>query len=112
MRRLISLTAVLALLSFGACGGGDETTTDTGASGTSGAQDVSPGDGMSAGDFIDASLPDQAAEVETLVIDDPDCQDVNTKPGGQFQVAVAITAAQASPDTPLSEIVADQCGQG
>ena len=109
MRRLISLTAVLALLSFGACGdGGDTAPAET--TGTTGAQDASSGSDLTAKEFIDASIPDQAKEVQDLVDANPDCSGVDTKPGSSFQVGVAINAAQASPNTPLSEIVADQCG--
>ena len=110
MRRLIAPTAVLALLSFGACGGDDETTADSGASGTTGLQNVESDAGLTASEFIDAPIPDQANEVRDLVEANPDCAGVDAKPGSDLQAAVAINAAQASPDTPLAEIVADQCG--
>ena len=111
MPRLISVTAVLALVSFGACGGDDEEPA-TGASGTTGLQDVSSASGLSANEFIDASIPDQLSEVEDAVAADPGCADVQVKPGGDFQVGVSIDAAQAPPDTPLSEIVAARCAGG
>ena len=40
-----------------------------------------------------------------------DCQGVDPKAGGEFQVAVAIDAASAPSDTPLSEIVGGQCSE-
>ena len=112
MRRLLSLTAALALLAFAGCGGDDETTAAAGTSGATGAQDTGSDAGMTAEQFIDASIPDQIREVRDLVDANPDCAAVDPQPGGDFQVAVAINTAQASPDTPLSEIVADQCAKG
>ena len=41
----------------------------------------------------------------------PDCQGIDPKAGGEFQVAVAIDAASAPSDTPLSEIVGGQCSE-
>jgi hypothetical protein len=112
MSRLICLAAALGLLWLGACGGDDATTTETGASGATGAQGASSGSDLTAKQFIDASIPDQIREIKGLAQANPDCAAVDTKPGGQFQVGVAISAAQANPSTPLSEIVADQCGNG
>ena len=107
MRRLVSLIAVLALLALGGCGGDDDATIESGASGATGAQDSSSGDFSSAKEFIDASLPDQIDEVKTIVGITPECEGVN--PNEDFQVGVAINAAQATPDTPMTEIVAAQC---
>jgi hypothetical protein len=41
----------------------------------------------------------------------PECQGVDAKAGGEFQVAVAIDAASASGDTQLSELVGGQCSE-
>ena len=111
MQRLISLTAALTLLALAGCGGDDETTSGEATSGATGTQDESTGDFMSAKEFIDASIPDQIDEVKTIVGITPECEGIDTSPGGEFQVGVAINAAQAAPDTPLAEIVADQCGK-
>lgn len=108
MRPLIALTAALLALSFAACGGDDETTSTTGASGTSGSQGPVNTD-LTASGFIDASIPDQLAAVAQAAKDNPDCADVDTAAGGDFQVSVAIDAASAPSDTPISEIVADNC---
>ena len=110
MRRLISLTAVLGLLALGGCGDDDGDSADPVSSGATGIEEVSTGGGLTAGEFIDASIPEQAEAVEDLVAADPDCAEVNADPGEEFQVGVAITAAQSSPGTPLEEIVAGQCG--
>ena len=107
MRRLLSLITVLGLLAVGGCGGDDEPTTDTGASGATGAGSSSSGGFSTAGKFIDASLPDQIDEVKAIVGITPECEGVN--PNEDFQVGVAINAAQATPSTPMTEIVAAQC---
>jgi hypothetical protein len=108
MRRLLFLLAIVSLLGIAGCGDDDETTPATGTSGPAGS---TSGDFMTAKQFIDASLPDQIEEVETIVGITPECEGVKTNE--DFQVSVSINAAQAagaSPDTPLEDIVADQCG--
>jgi hypothetical protein len=109
MRRPLVLAALVLTLGLAACGGDDETTSTTaGASGPTGAQGVES-EGMSAQEFIDASIPDQLAAVEDAVDANDECASVDTSPGGDFQVSVAIDAASAGPDTELSEIVAENC---
>ena len=110
MRRLISLTAVFGLLAFGGCGGDDEDSADPAGAGATGVEGASTDQSLTASEFIDASIPDQAEAVEDLVDANPDCAAVDAEPGEQFQVGVAITAAQSPPGTPLEEIVAGQCG--
>lgn len=109
MRSLPSLTAILLALTLAACGGSDPTTSSTaGASGTSGAQGPSTAN-MTVSEFVDASIPNQLDAVVQAVKDNSACADADTSPGGDFQVGVAIDAASAPPDTPISEIVADNC---
>ena len=64
---------------------------------------------MTAGEFIDASIPDEVAAVQEAAEAAPGCSGANTDAGSDFQVQVAIDAAQADADTPLSEIVAEAC---
>jgi hypothetical protein len=110
MKPLTVLTALLASLTLFACGGDDETTpTTTGATGATGVQGAVDSEGMTADQFIDASIPDQLAAVEDAVESEPDCQGADTAPGGDLQVSVAIDAASADPDTPLAQIVAENC---
>ncbi len=106
--RCLALPATLAtVLIFAACGGGDDSSTSTtGASGASGAQ----GDtGMTASEFIAASIPDQLEAVQGIVDATPACAGVDDAAGGDFQVNVAIDAASSTPETPIDEIVADNC---
>lgn len=112
MRRLLSLTAVLALIALplAACGDDDEETL-TGATETT---ETTSGSGASggvatAGDYLDASSADQVKAVQDAVAANSDCKGVDTKSRGEFQSLVATDAASAPADTPLSEIVSGQC---
>jgi hypothetical protein len=110
MRRLIPLATVLLALGFAACGGDDETsssstTTPAGATGTQG----TGGGEMTASEFIAASIPDEIDAVTQAAEANPDCASADTSAGSDFQVAVAIDAASADPDTPISEVVAQNC---
>ncbi len=109
MRSPIPIAIALIALTLAACGD-DETTSSTiaGASGASGAQGAAVAD-LTAREFIDASIPDQLEAATQAAEDNPECADVDTAAGGDFQVAVAIDAASASAGTPISEIVAENC---
>ena len=109
MRLLISLGAVLLALGFAACGGDDETSSTGGATGTTGVQGIPGGAELTASEFLEASIPDQIEAVTQAAEDNPDCAKADTAPGSDFQVSVAIDAASADPDTPIAEIVADNC---
>jgi hypothetical protein len=112
MRRLLAVTAVFVLLSFTACGGDDDEEAATiGATGATGAQGVSAGTDLTAEEYIAASIPDQVEAVKDAVAADSACEGVDAEAGGDFQVDVAIDAASTEPDTPLSEVVADQCAE-
>jgi hypothetical protein len=115
MRRPFAVTAVVVLLSFAACGGDDDEETPTigatGATGATGAQGVAAGTDLTADEYIAASIPDQVEAVQDAVAADSACEGVDAEAGGDFQVDVAINAASAEPDTPLSEVVADQCAE-
>lgn len=129
MPRLTTALLALALMSVSlgltACGGDDDedttsaattATTTSGATGATGADDA---DGGGAGyditseEFVAASLPDQVQAVQDYVADAPDeCGGVDDKPGSDFQVAVAIAAASAEPDTPLPDVILAECEKG
>ena len=127
-RRLAaSLAAALVTVSLGlaACGGDDDddaattsatTSATSGATGATGAGDTT-GTGatydITAQEFVAASLPDQIKAVEDYVADSPDeCGDADTKGGSDFQVAVAIAAASADPETPLADVILQECEHG
>ena len=109
MRRSVPLFLALLALGLAACGGDDETATTTGASGITGAQEPATGTETTAGDFMDASIPDQIQAVQEAADANPECAAADTAAGSDFQVGVAIDAAGVDPQTPLAEIVADNC---
>ena len=121
---LIAAALVAASLALAACGGDDEDTTSapatatttSGATGATGSEDITSGDAtydITAGEFIDASLPDQVKAVQDYVDSAPDeCGGVDAKAGGDFQVAVAISAASADPEEPLPDVILAECEKG
>ena len=111
MRVAAALFPALLALALAAWGGDDETTSSTtGASVKWGARGATGGSSeLTASEFIAASIPDQLDAVQQAVDDNPTCDGVDAAPGGDFQVGVAIDAASANPDTPISQIVADRC---
>jgi hypothetical protein len=111
MRTVLALGAVLMVLGATGCGGGDDTTSTpaAGASGTSGPQGSGSGGGMTAKEFLDASIPDEVAAVQDAADANPDCSATNTDAGSDFQVQVAIDSASADPNTAIAEIVANNC---
>jgi hypothetical protein len=117
VRKALSISLVLAALALGACGGDDDeepaAPATTGATGATGADDTGGASyDVSAGDFIAGSLPDQIKAVEDYVADNPDaCANVDPKPSENFMQGVAIAAASGDPETPVSEIIAQECEQ-
>jgi hypothetical protein len=109
MRTPILLSAVLIAVALASCGGDDETSPTAGASGASGPQGSTADTGMTAREFIDASIPDEVAAVQEAAEANPACAGTNTDAGSDFQVEVAIDVTKAEPDTPISEIIADNC---
>ena len=122
---LLASALAAAVLALAACGGDDDedttsaattATTTSGATGATGA-DAADGSGASyditAEEFIAASLPDQVQAVQDYVADASDeCGGVDDKPGSDFQVAVAIAAASAEPETPLADVILAECEEG
>jgi hypothetical protein len=128
-RRITALLAAALMavgLGLAACGGDDDedttsavttaTTTPTGATGATGAGDTGTGSAsydVTSEEFVAASLPDQVQAVQDYVADAPDeCGGIDAKPGSDFQVAVAIAAASAEPDTPLPDVILAECEKG
>lgn len=111
MRRL-TIVITAAALALSACGGDDDEP-ETGASGptgATGAQGVATSSGIAtAGDYLEASIPEQGEAVQELADAEPACEGVNAKLGGDLQVGVAIAAASAEPATELAGLVASEC---
>ena len=116
MRRAIAGITIAAALALGACGGDDDTTVPTMTAGATGATGAQDGAGatydITAGEFIQASIPDQIKAVQDFVADNPDaCANVDPKPGDNFMQGVAIAAASGDTGAPLSEIITQECEQ-
>ncbi len=110
-RSLPARAATGATLTLAACGGddgGDSTATDSTDATTSTSASAAAGE-MTAGEFMEASLPDEVTAIKQLVAEHPEeCEGISLK-GDTFYEAFAIDAAMASPDTPLSEIIGPSC---
>jgi hypothetical protein len=122
MRRPIlttALIAVLVALALAACGGDDDDdttattpTTPAGATGATGAEDAPEGAAydITAQEYLDASIPDQIEAMKQFVDDNPDeCEGKDAEGGGNFPQGVGIAAATVSPETPMSEVILQEC---
>jgi hypothetical protein len=127
MRRPILTTALIAALvalalALAACGGDDDdettTTTPTTTAGTTGATGATGAEGapegaaydITAQEYLDASIPDQIKAMQEFVEDNPDeCEGQNAEGGGNFPQGVGIAAATVEPDTPMSEVILQEC---
>lgn len=68
---------------------------------------------ITAEEYLAASIPDQIQAMKEFVEDNPDeCAGEDAEGGGNFPQNVGINAAQAAPDTPMSEIILGECGGG
>jgi ABC-type glycerol-3-phosphate transport system substrate-binding protein len=117
VRRAIAAITIVVALALSACGGDDDEettpTTPAGATGATGAEDTKGASyDITAGEFIQASIPDQIKAVQDFVADNPDvCGNVDPKPGDNFMQGVAIAAASGDTETPLSEVITQECEQ-
>jgi hypothetical protein len=106
MKARAALVVLTAALTLPACGDDGTTSTPAGPTGATGAQ--GPAD-TTVEEFLAASSAEQRAMVEGLADANAECAGVDTSPGGELQVDVAVEAQTAAPDTPLSDLVADRC---
>jgi hypothetical protein len=124
MRMPILTTALIAALvalalALAACGGDDDDettpttpTTTAGATGATGAEGAPEGAAydITAQEYLDASIPDQIKAMREFVEDNPDeCEGQNAEGGGNFPQGVGIGAATVEPDTPMSEVILQEC---
>lgn len=103
-RQLAIVSSVLALV---ACG--DDEGSSSGASGASGPHGAGSTAELTAKEFNEAPIPDELEAVEDLAAANPGCAGVDARSEG-FRQRVFIAAVQASAQTPMAEIVAEQCG--
>jgi hypothetical protein len=117
----LSAALVALALALAACGGDDDdettatpTTTAgaTGATGATGAEGAPEGAAydITAQEYLDASIPDQIKAMKEFVEDNPDeCEGQDAEGGGNFPQGVGIAAATVEPDTPMSEVILQEC---
>ena len=99
-----SIALLAGALALAGCGGGDDTTT------ADETQDSSAPE-QTAGQYVDASLPDEIKLVKQLAAANPDaCSGIDAGKES-FIESVSISAATVAPDTPMSEVVADACAE-
>jgi hypothetical protein len=108
MRQLLTVLSLTAALAFAACGDDEEEPATTGATGATGIEGAASGGIATAGEYLEASLPDEVEAIEDTASGESACEGVDFEKGN-FQVGVAISAAQVDPETPFPELVATEC---
>jgi hypothetical protein len=105
--RLCAALAIAAIVIAG-CGGDDDEPADsgtTGAQGASGAQDA--GADITAEEFLLKLLPEKQVAIEAVVATEPDCEGIKVEPS--LVLVISDAASNADPDTPLTELVTEEC---
>jgi len=105
--RSAKLCAVAAGVAFalGGCGGDDEDA-DSGATGAQGASGAESSDIM-AEEFLVKLLPEKELAIEGVVTSEPACEGLKVEPA--LVLVISDAASQASPDTPLTDLVVEEC---
>ena len=107
MRRLLALIVALALAA--GCGGDDEA--DSQADETTGATGAAEIEGapydITVGEFIAELQPQKQEILDAFVADSDTCNGVKVDPG--FVLLVSAAAIDADQDSPLPELVEEQC---
>jgi hypothetical protein len=103
MRRLAPTILAALWLAVGCGGDDDDAAPEAGASGAAGVAPV----GITVGEFIAELRPDKQAILETVVAETPACKGVEVDSG--FVLLVSAQAIDADQQSPLAELVAEQC---
>jgi hypothetical protein len=108
MRRALVLT--LAVAAIAGCGGDDEPAAGDSSAGASGAEGVVDGAAydITVGEFIAELQPDKQEILTDFVADTAACKGVKVDPG--FVLLVSAEAIDAEQETPLADLVEEQCG--
>ncbi len=102
MTRTAAILAAALMLAAG-CGGDDDDPPAEGASGASGV--ASPA--ITVGEFIAELRPDKQTILESIVAETPACKGVEVDSG--FVLLVSAEAIDAGQESPLAELVEEQC---
>ena len=104
----VTLCAVAAALALAGCGGDDDEPADSGGTGAQGASGAEPSTtDITAEEFLAKLLPEKELAVEGVVASEPECEGVNVEPA--LILVLSDEAANADPDTPLTELVEEEC---
>lgn len=103
--RLCAALAIAAIALAG-CGGDDDVAADSGATGAQGASGAQSND-ITAEEFLVKLLPEKELAIEGVVASEPVCEGLKVEPA--LVLVVSDAASQAAPDTPLSDLVVEEC---
>ena len=100
--------AAAAAFAIGACGGDDDEPAGSGATGAQGASGAeSASADITADEFLAKLLPEKQVAIEAVVATEPECEGIKVEPS--FVLVVSDAASNAEPDTPLTELVTEEC---
>ena len=101
----LCVAAAAVVLALGGCGGDDEDA-DSGATGAQGASGAESSD-ITAEEFLVKLLPEKELAIEGVVASEPACEGLKVEPA--LVLVLSDAASQASPDTPLTDLVVEEC---
>jgi hypothetical protein len=108
MRARSATLCAAAVLALAGCEGDDD---EPAASGATGAQGPSGAEGASADitaeEFLVKLLPEKEVAVEAVIATEPKCEGVKVEPS--LVLVISDAASKADPDTPLTELVVEEC---
>lgn len=112
MRGRALCVAAVAVLCLAACGNDSDSETSSAATAENTTQAATGDAAITAKEFGKLSIPDELGLIERLADANPDaCSGVNPR-SEPFHQAVFINAAQARPDTLISDLVGEACEAG
>ena len=102
----LCVAVVVGLLAFSGCGGDDDEPAESGATGAQGASGAESTD-VTAEEFLVKLLPEKELAIEGVVATEPDCEGLKVEPA--LVLVISDAASKAEPDTPLTDLVVDEC---
>jgi hypothetical protein len=97
-----------AAIAVGGCGSDDDEPADSGATGAQGASGAeSSSTDITAEEFLVKLLPEKQIAIEAVVATEPECEGLKVE--ASLVLVVSDAASNANPDTPLTELVTEEC---
>lgn len=100
-----ALAALAIAFALAGCGGDDEPSETSGATGAQGPTGAATD--ITADEFLLKLLPEKEIAIEAVVATEATCEGVKVQPA--FVLVISDAASQADPDAPLAEIVEAEC---